>query len=81
MTFSPEAPIFPANQTGSNTTHIYDMVVVSTACGTGIACVSQDEGDGGSAFVLGEIFSPGQIRLTPFRLRLELVGPSQGQRR
>jgi hypothetical protein len=81
MALSPEGPIFSAKHTGSNTTHIYDIVVVSTACGTGVGSVSQDEADGGSAFVLGEIFSPRQIRLTPFRLQLELVGTGHGQRR
>jgi hypothetical protein len=39
---------------------------------------SQDEEGRGAAFALGEIFSPGQIRLAPFSWQVELVGMGHG---
>jgi hypothetical protein len=61
-----------------NMIHINGTVVVSKACGAGVGYASHGEEGGGSAFILGEIFSPGQIRLTPFGLRLALVGAGHG---
>jgi hypothetical protein len=72
-----EGAIFPHRPIGINTIHINGTVVVSKPCGAGVGYASQGE-EGGSAFILGEIFSPRQIRLTPFGLRLALVGTGHG---
>ena len=73
-----EGPIFPHRPIDINMIHINSTVVVSKACGAWVGYASHGEEGGGSAFILGEIFSPGQIRLTPFGLRLALVGTGHG---
>ena len=46
-----------------------------------VASETEDEEDGGASFVLGQFCSLGQIRLTPFGLRLALVGTGHGHYR